>query len=72
MVFVGNGGAKERKDAIPGGLGDVAFIAMHGFHHQLQGRINEQASFLRIEVFDQFHGAFDVGKEGSDDLALAV
>jgi len=28
------------------------------------------AGFLRIEVFDQLHGAFDVGEESGDGLAL--
>src|SRR5882672_4279234 len=72
MVFMGNGRAKESKDAIAGGLGHVALVAMHGLHHKLQGGIKEATSLFGVEVFDQFHRALDVGKESSDGLALSL
>ena len=72
MIFMGDGGAKERKDAIARGLGYVAPIAMHGLHHQLEGRIDNAAGLFGVEVFDQLHGAFYVSKEGGDGLAFTV
>ncbi len=35
MVFMRNRCPKQREDAIPQRLGDIAVIAMHGIHHQL-------------------------------------
>ena len=53
MIFVGNRGAKQREDAIAQGLGHVALVAMHGLHHELQGRIDDAAGLLGVEVFQQ-------------------
>src|SRR5712691_3339203 len=72
VIFVGDGRAEQSKDAIAQGLGHIPFIPVHGVHHELQSRIDEAASFFGVEVFDEGGGVFDVGKEGSDGLALAV
>src|SRR5713101_4990105 len=72
MVFMGNGRAKESKDAITGGLGHIAFVTMHSLHHELQGGIKEATGVLGIEVFDEIHRAFDVGKKSGDGLALTL
>jgi len=53
-------------------LGDVAAVAPRRVHHQLECRIDDGAGFLGIEVLDQVHGAFDVGEQRGDDLALAL
>src|SRR5262249_46708175 len=56
------GGAEQRENTIAGGLGEVAVIVMDGVDHQLERRIDDGTGFLGIEVFDQFHRAFDVGE----------
>jgi hypothetical protein len=45
---------------------------MHGIHHELERGVDEGTGLFRIEPFDQGGGAFEVGKEGGDGLALAV
>jgi hypothetical protein len=45
---------------------------MHGVHHELQSRINNGTRFFRIKPFDQGRGAFEVGKQRRDGLALAI
>src|SRR5207247_3943034 len=72
MVFVGDGGAKEGKDAIAGGLRHIALVAMDRVHHELKGGIDQAAGIFRIEVFNEIHRALDIGKEGGDYPALAV
>ena len=66
------GGTKQSKDAIARGPGHVALVAMDGIHHELEGRIDDRAGVLGIELLHEFYGAFDIGKEGSDGLALAL
>ena len=56
----------------PKRLRDIAFIAMHRIHHQLQGGINNGACFFGIEVSNEIGRAFDVGKQGSDAFALTI
>ncbi len=53
MIFMGNRRTKERKDAIAQGLGDIALVAMHGVHHQLQSGINNRLRLFGIEAFNQ-------------------
>src|SRR5712692_6845331 len=72
MIFVGNGRAEEGEDAVAGGLSDVAFVAMHGIHHQLECRIDDGTRLFRIEAFNQSHRAFDVSEKRGDGLTLAV
>src|SRR5262249_24557006 len=72
MIFMSDGHTKESKDAIAGGLGHEAFVAMHGIHHKLQGRIDDGAGLFGIKILHEGHRAFDIGKEGSDGLALAL
>jgi hypothetical protein len=45
---------------------------VHGFHHVLHHRIEKLSSFLGISIGEQFHGAFHVGKQDGDLLALAL
>ena len=72
MVFVCDWCAEEGEDAVAGGLRDVAAVTLHRLHHQLECRIDDGAGFLGIEVLDQVHGAFEVGEQRGDDLALAL
>src|SRR5262249_39964912 len=71
MIFVRDGRAKKGEDTIAGGLHDVAFVTMDRFHHQLQDGVDNRASLLRVDVFDQIHRAFDVSKKGGDRFSLA-
>src|SRR5262249_59282919 len=58
--------------AIAQGLGHIALIAMHRLHHEFKGGIDDTAGLLGIPVFEEIHGAFDVGEQSRDGLALAV
>src|SRR5882762_2413071 len=50
----------------------IAFVAVHGVHHEAQGRINQVARCLRVEVFEEGHRPLDVGEQGGDGLTLAI
>jgi hypothetical protein len=50
MVLMGNGGAKQRHNAIAHDLVHRARIAMHGLHHAFQYRIEQPAGLLGITV----------------------
>ena len=46
MVLVGERSAEHREDAVAGRLHDVAVVAMDRSDHQLEGGIDDGASFL--------------------------
>ncbi len=71
VVFMGNGRAKQGHDAIAQHLVHRALIAVHGVHHVVQGRVQELLGRFGVEVADQLGGAFEVGKQHGDLLALA-
>jgi hypothetical protein len=50
---------------------DCALVAMHGVHHAVQGGIQEPLGGFGVEVGDELGGAFQVGKQHRDLLALA-
>jgi hypothetical protein len=52
-------------------LVDCAFIAVHGRHQPLQDGIEELPGFFGVAVGQEFHRAFEVGKQHGDLLALA-
>ncbi len=72
MVLMGGRRAEQRKDAVAGGLHDIAVVAMHRVDHQLQCRIDNGTRLLRVEVFHQLHRAFDVREQRRDRLALPL
>ena len=72
MILVGNRRTEQGKDAIAQGLRDIALIAMHGIHHELQCGINNRPGFFGIEPFNQRRRAFEVSKQGGDGLPLTV
>jgi len=72
MVLMRDRRAEQREDTVAGGLHDVAVVVMHRVDHQLQRRVDDRASFLRVEVFHQIHRALDVREQRRDRLALAV
>ena len=69
---MGNRCTKQGKDAIAQRLGDIALIAMHGVHHQLQCGVDNGPGFFRIKPFDECRGAFEIGKQRRDGFALAI
>ena len=71
MVFMGQRRPKQRHDAIAHDLVDRALVAVHGRHHVFQDRIEELPGLLGVALGQQFHGAFEVGKQHGDLLALA-
>jgi hypothetical protein len=71
VILMRNGGTEQCHDAIAHNLIDSPFVAMHGRHHPFQHRIEELPCFLRIAIGQEFHGAFEVGKEHGDVLAFA-
>ena len=50
MVFVGNGGAKQRHNAIAEHLIDRALEAVHGVHHEMDSGIEELLGGFRVKA----------------------
>ena len=71
VVLVGNGGTKERHNAIAQHLVDGTLEAVHGVHHQMNGRIEELLGGFGVEALNEPGGVLEVGKEHGDLLALA-
>src|SRR5206468_12942826 len=71
-VFVGNGSAKQRHDAIAKHLVHCAFEAVHGVHHEMDGGIEELLGGFGIEPSDEFGRVLEVGKEHGHLLALTL
>jgi hypothetical protein len=71
VVLVRQRGPEQRHDAVPQDLVDRALVAVHGSHQAFQDGIEELPGLLRITIGQEFHGAFEVGKEHRDLLALA-
>jgi hypothetical protein len=71
MIFVGEGGAEERHDAIAHDLVDDALVLMNRLDHALEDRIDEISRFLGIAVREHLHRSFQVGEEDRDLLALS-
>src|SRR5438045_6369710 len=69
---MGKRSSEQGKDAISQRLSDVAVVAMHGVHHELQGRIKNCAGFFRIESFDKCRRAFKVREKGGDSFPFTV
>ena len=72
MVLVRDGRAEQSEDAVAGRLRNVAAVAMHRRHHQLQHRVDDRARLLGIEIAHQLRRALDVGEQRGDRLALAL
>ncbi|MCY1409563.1 hypothetical protein D9M71_249160 [compost metagenome] len=70
VILMGNGGAKQREDAIAQCLGHVAFVVVDGFHHQRDDGLDQAVGLFWIEVVDQCCRAGHVGKQCRDVLAF--
>jgi hypothetical protein len=68
---MGNGGTKQRHNAVAQYLIHRALEAVHRVHHALQGRVEELLRGFGIEAPDEFSGVLEVGKEHRDLLAFA-
>ena len=44
---------------------------MHRFHHAIENGVEQLAGLLGIAVGQEFHGAFEVGKQHRDLFAFA-
>ena len=71
MILVRDRRAKEREDAVPRRLHDMAVIAAYGVDHELQGRIDDGAGFLRVEILLEPSGVDDVDEKRCDELPFA-
>jgi hypothetical protein len=61
---------EQGHDAIPHDLIHRAFVLVHGRHHAIEDRIEQVPRLLGVTVGQQFHGAFEVGKQHGHLLAL--
>ena len=71
MILMGNRRPKQGKDTVAGGLNDVAVVATHRIDHQLEGRVDDGARFLGIQILLKAGGVYDVDEERRDEFALA-
>src|SRR5262249_23600792 len=71
MILMRNRSAEDRKNAVAGGLRDVAAVMMYRIHHQLERGIDDCPSLLRIKILDHLHRALDVGEQSGDRFTLA-
>ena len=72
MIFVGNRGAKQGHNAITEHLVHRALEAVHGVHHEMDGRIEELLGSFGIEPPDEFGGVLEVSKQHGHLLALTL
>ena len=71
MILMANGAPNSAMIPSPITLFTVPSISVHRFHHVLDDRIEKFARLFRIAVGEQLHGAFHVGEQHRDLLALA-
>jgi hypothetical protein len=72
VALVSERRAEQRENAVAGRLGNVALVATHRGHHELQHRIDDRPCLLGIEIAHQLRRALDVGEQRRYRLALAV
>ena len=71
VVFVGDRGAEERHDAVPGVLVDRALVPVNAVRKDAKQAIEEAVPLLGIDALGELHRPYDVGEEHGDQLALA-
>lgn len=71
MVLVGQWGAEEGHDAVPGELIYGAFVAVDFVHEYLEAAFHDLVDFLRVQLLGDRGVAGNVGKEDRHQLALA-
>ena len=71
VILMGERRTKQRHDPVAHHLVHRTFEVVHRFHHVLDNRIEKLARLFRITVSEQLHGAFHVGEQHRNLLALA-
>jgi hypothetical protein len=71
VILMRNRRSKQGHNAIAHDLVHGPLIAMHGRHHALQHRVEQLPRLLRVAVGQEFHGAFEIGKQHRNLLAFA-
>ena len=71
MILMRHGCPKERHNAVAHDLVDRPLVAVHGGHHAFQDRIEELPGLFGVAIGQQFHRAFEVGKQHGHLLAFA-
>ena len=72
VLFQGKRRTEERHDPVAHDLVDGALVAVYGFHHQLEHRIEQRARLFRVAVGQQLHRALHIGEEDGYLLTLAL
>ena len=67
-----HGRAEERHDPVAHDLVHRARVAVDGFHHGLEHRIENPPRVLGIALGEHLHGALEIGEHHGDLLALAL
>ena len=71
MVFMGQRRSEQRHNAVTHDLVHGALIAVHGFYHAFQHRVEELPRLLGVAVGEELQRALHVGEQHRDLLALA-
>jgi hypothetical protein len=72
VILVGQRRAEQRHDPVAHHLIDRALVAMDGFHHPLEHRIENLARLLGIAIGEELHGSLEVREQHRDELALSL
>ena len=71
VILVRERCSEQRLDPVACDIDDSPLVALDGFHHSLQDRIQQFMCFLGIAIGNQLHRAFQVGEQHRDLFALA-
>ncbi len=72
VILVSQRRAEQRHDAIAHDLVDGALVTVHRLHHAVEDGVQQLARLFRVAVGEQLEGAFHVGEEHRDLLALPL
>lgn len=71
MVLMGNGGPKQRHDAVAQELIDRPFVALHLSQHQLEGLVHQVVDLFGVEFFGDRGEPGDIGEQDRHLFAFA-
>jgi hypothetical protein len=72
MIFAGHWRAEKSENAVPRRLHHITVIAPHGVDHEHERRIDDRASFFRIQVLPELGRSHDVHEKGRNHFAFAL
>jgi hypothetical protein len=72
VIFVGHWRAEKGHDSVAHHWVHRALVAVNGFHHPLQHRVQELPGLVRVPVGQQLHRVLEVREENRDVLALPL